>query len=140
MLVIKPIEDKNRQRELVTICGGAYKETALAYAAYDCEDDGETIRFPIGVCQFSLSNATGVIDTLRTCPSVSDEEAMMIMARACTSFLHRCGFPVATILPGGADDGLAEKLGFTSAEDGTAHLDLVKYYTGPCRGEEHAKN
>ncbi len=140
MLVIKPIEDKMKQKDMVTQCGGTYRENALAYAAYDCEDDGETIRFPIGVCQFSLAGTKGIIDTLRSCPDVSDEEAMMIMARACTSFLHRCGFPEAAILPGGANDGLAAKLGFTVAEDGSAWLDVNKYYTGPCRGEQLVNN
>ncbi len=135
MLVIKPIQDKSLQEELVTLCGGTYKENALAYAAHDTEDDGETLRFPIGVCQFTLSGTDGVIDTLRACPSIVDEEAMMIMTRACTAFLFRCGFMTATVLPGGADPSLLAKLGFTPAEDGTAQLDVQKYYTSPCHGE-----
>ncbi len=137
MLVIKPIEDKKRQKELVALCGGTYIENALAYAAHDCEDDGETIRFPIGVCQFTLRGKDGVIDTLRACPGVEDEEAMMIMARACTAFLFRCGFTTAVVLSGGANASLLKKLGFTLAEDGTASLDVLKYYTSPCHGEQH---
>lgn len=136
MLVIKPIQDKNLQKELVTLCGGTYKENALAYAAHECEDDGETIRFPIGVCQFTLAGKEGVIDTLRPCPNIDDEEAMMIMTRACTAFLFRCGFTTAVVLSGGADASLLTKLGFTTAEDGTARLDVLKYYTSPCHGEQ----
>ncbi len=136
MLVIKPIEDKNHQKELVMLCGGTYKEFALAYAAHDCEDDGETLRFPIGVCQFSLSGKDGVIDTLKPAPDVDDEEAMMIMTRACTAFLFRCGFVRAVVIAGGADPALLRKLGFTMAEDGTATLDVLKYYTSPCHGEQ----
>ncbi len=135
MLVIKPIENKELQKELVTLAGGTYNANALAYAAHDCEDDGETIRFPIGVCQFTLSGKNGLIDTLRTCPGVDDEEAMMIMARACTAFLFRCGFTAAVVLKGGANESLLQKLGFTEAEDGNAHLDVLKYYTSPCHGE-----
>lgn len=136
MLVIKPIEDKSIQRELVAKCGGTYIDTALAYAAYDCEDDSVTVRYPIGVCQFSLSGTDGVIDTLRTCPGVEDDEAMMIMARACTAFLYRCGFVQALIPQDGADDILVKQLGFLRDESGVAHLDIVKYYTGPCHGEQ----
>lgn len=136
MLVIKPIENKKRQHEMVVQCGGTYIETALAYAAYDCEEnDSDAVRFPIGVCQFSLSGYTGVIDTLRAFPGVNDEEAMMIMARACTAFLYRCGFKTARLLPNAAEKSLSEKLGFLPDEDGTATLDIVKYYTGPCHGE-----
>ena len=135
MLVIKPIEDKNYQKELVTICGGTYNVSALAYAAYDCEDDGETVRFPIGVCQFSLAGKAGLIDTLHLCPGIDDEEAMMIMARACTSFLFRCGFTDAILTEDAADTSLAHKLGFYDREDGTLYLDVQKYYTGPCHGE-----
>ncbi len=135
MLVIKPIEDKNYQKELVTACGGTYNASALAYAAYDCEDDGETVRFPIGVCQFSLSGKAGIIDALRLCPGIEDEEAMMIMARACTSFLFRCGFTDAILTTDAADSSLAHKLGFADREDGTLYLDVQKYYTGPCHGE-----
>lgn len=136
MLVIKPIDDKNFQKELVTLCGGTYKESALAYAAHDCEDDGETIRFPIGVCQFTLSGKDGVIDTLKPCPGIEDEEAMMIMTRACTAFLFRCGFTRAVVPQGGADPSLLQKLGFTASEDGTSVLDVMKYYTSPCHGEQ----
>lgn len=135
MLVIKPIEDKVYQKELVTACGGTYNAAALAYAAYDCEDDSETIRFPIGVCQFSLMGKAGLIDTLRLCPGIEDEEAMMIMARACTSFLFRCGFTDAILTADAAESALAHKLGFSARDDGMAYLDVVKYYTGPCHGE-----
>jgi hypothetical protein len=136
MLVIKPIEEKTRQQEMVTACGGTYNEAALAYAAYDCEEDSETVRFPIGVCQFSLKAGTGVIDTLRSYPDVSDDEALMIMARACTSFLFRCGFKTAVLTHGATDPKLALRLEFLPADDGTSVLDVVSYYTGPCHGEK----
>ncbi len=134
MLVIKPIENKNLQKEMLLKAGKAYRETALAYAAYDCEDDGETVRFPIGVCQFSLSDGKGVIDALCPFPGVEDEEALMIMARACTSFLFRCGFKTAVLQPNAADPILANKLEFVFKEDGTAEFDVFAYYTGPCHG------
>ncbi len=135
MLVIKPIEEKETQEKLVSAAGGTYRPSALSYAAYDCEDDGETVRFPIGVCQFSLSGTMGVIDTLSAMPDVEDDEALMIMARACTSFLFRCGFEKAVFAKGATRTELIHKLGFLQAEDGTAALDVQKYYTTPCHGE-----
>ena len=134
MLVIKPIENKSIQKEMVETVASTYREAALAYAAYDCEEDGETVRFPIGVCQFSLSEGKGIIDTLRPFSGVDDEEALMIMARACTSFLFRCGFKTAVLLPQAAERSLANKLEFIFNEDGTADFDVFGYYTGPCHG------
>ena len=133
MLVIKPIEEKARQRELVLRCGGQYREHALAYLATECEADGETVRYPIGVCQFSLSGSAGVIDLLRCLPCIDDREALMIMARAAMSFLSRCGFAKAVIKPSAAPVELIRELGFRDSGDGRMTIDLAAFYAGPCR-------
>lgn len=133
MLVIKPIEDKAQQRELVLRCGGKYSENALAYLANDCEADGETIRHPIGVCQFTLCGTEGVIDLLRCLPCIDDREALMIMARAAMSFLSRCGFSAAVIADGAAAPDLIRALGFRDGGDGRMTINLAAFYAGPCR-------
>lgn len=135
MLVIKPIENKETQKNMVKACGRKYLPSALAYVAYDCEDDGETVRFPIGVCQFTLKGGAGILDTLLPFPGVVDDEALMIMARACTSFLFRCGFSTAILTEGAAPAHLVTPLEFLKQPDGTAVFDVQKYYTSPCHGE-----
>lgn len=129
MLAIKPIEDKAVQEHFVTLCGGTYIESDFAYLANECEEDGKTVRFPIGVCQFSLKGDRGEFHDLRTCPGVEDEEGMMIMARAAMSFLFRCGIPTLTAADGCADPALLKKLGFVAGEDGKLTFDLQKFYT-----------
>ena len=129
MLAIKPIEDKRVQEHFVTLCGGTYMESDFAYLANECEEDGQSVRFPIGVCQFSLKGDTGTFHDLRSCPGVEDEEGMMIMARAAMSFLFRCGIPTLTAVDGCGDPALLKKLGFTEDEKGGYIFDLQKFYT-----------
>ena len=133
MLVIKPIQEKTLQRDMVLRCGGAYDEAALAYIANECADDGETILHPIGICQFSLHGEAGVIDVLRCVPGVCDAEALMIMARAAMSFLVRCAFQTAVILPDAAPPELAGALGFRKNPEGQMAIDLQAFYESPCR-------
>ena len=132
MLVIKPIQDKNTQKAIVEACGGVYLADALAYGAYDCEDDGETVRTLLGACQFSLLADCGSIGFLRAAPGVNDAEALMIMARAAMSFLFRCGYPRAVLEAGAADDALADALNFTPDADGVRAIDLPRFYESPC--------
>lgn len=129
MLVIKPIEDKAVQAHFVTLCGGKYIESDFAYLANEVEEDGKTVRFPIGVCQFSLKGDRGEFHDLRPCPGVEDEEGMMIMARAAMSFLFRCGIPTLIAVEGCADPMLLTKLGFVTDESGKYTFDLHKFYT-----------
>ena len=130
MLVIKPIQDKAVQRKLVEACGGTYDETAFAYCAKDCEDDGETLRHLIGVCQFTLLRGKGVIQHLRAFPNVEDDEALMIMCRAAMSFLFRCAAETAEFCED--NPALAEKLDFLADADGRRIIDLKRFYGSPC--------
>jgi len=136
MLVIKPIQDKSEQEKLVKACGGVYAENSFAYSACDCTDDAQTTRFTIGVCQFAIQNDTGVISLLRCMDGVEDEEALMIMTRAATGFLSRCGVRYAVIHPDAADARLCEKLGFYRQEDSSWFLDIYKFYTTPCEDRQ----
>ena len=129
MLVIKPLEDKAAQAHFVTLCGGTYRESDFAYLANECEEDGQTVRFPIGVCQFSLKGELGELHDLRPCPGGEDGEGMRIMARAAMSFLFRCGIPTLKATEHCADPALLKKLGFVAGEDGKMTFDLQKFYT-----------
>lgn len=132
MLVIKPIQDKETQRQWILSCGGEYDPAAFAYMANECADDGETVLHPIGGCQFAIHGENGVISLLRCLPDIQDDEALMIMMRAATSFLFRCGIRNVIILPESAEQTLIRRLGFTQNKNGAWSLDLLRYYTSPC--------
>jgi len=132
MLVIKPIQDKEQQRQLVAECGAAYDESAFAYAATECSDDGETVLYVIGACQFAMHDGRGEISLLRCRPGIEDDEAMMIMARAAASFLFRCGIRYLIMDAKAADLKLITALGFTSNAGGEYELDIFRYYSTPC--------
>lgn len=140
MLAIKPIQEKAFQEEYITRCGGKFDAASFAYIANECTDDGETILYPIGGCQFAIRGKNGdlgEISLLRCLPGVQDEEALIIMMRAATNFLFRCGLRFVTILPDAAERDLIIKLGFRENEDGALMLDLHQYYATPC--SERAK-
>ena len=140
MLVIKPIQKKAVQERLVTACGGRYNADALAYAAYDCADDAETVRALLGVCQFSLRRGYGAITALLPAPGTDDTEAMTIMARTAAFFLYRCGYPKAVLEDGAADPALVKSLGFRRDAQKRNALDLEHFYNSPCHAREHAED
>ncbi len=136
MLVVKPIQEKADQEHLVTACGGHYDADALAYAAYDCAEDAETVHALLGVCQFSLRRGYGAISALLPAPGTDDTEALTIMARAAAYFLYRCGYPKAVLQEGAASSVLSESLGFRADGHGTLTLDLERFYNSPCRARQ----
>ena len=139
MLVIKPIQEKDVQKKLAEKCGCKYEESAFAYAARECESDGETVKYTIGICQFTLCNGEGQIISIRTVPGVEDDEALMIMTRTVMNFMFRCEVPVAEMLPDAADDALKDKLGFVLGKDGRRTIDLALFYESPCHYNETLK-
>lgn len=136
MLAIKPIQEKSFQEEFVIRCGGKYDLSSFAYIANECTDDGEKILYPIGGCQFAIRGEKGEISLLRCLPEVDDEEALIIMMRAATNFLFRCGIRYVVILPDAAEDALIRKLGFRADESGALTLDILQYYATPCSQRE----
>jgi len=136
MLAIKPIQEKKFQQVFITQCGGQYDLSSFAYIANECTADGEKILYPIGGCQFAIRGEKGEISLLRCLPDIEDEEALIIMMRAATNFLFRCGIRFVNILPDAADAALIRKLGFRSEENGALSLDLLQYYATPCNQRE----
>lgn len=136
MLAIKPIQEKDFQQEWITRCGGKYDLASFAYIANECSEDGETILYPIGGCQFAIRGETGEISLLRCLDGVEDDEALIIMMRAATNFLFRCGIRMVALLPDAAEESLIRKLGFTKNEKGEFWVDLLTYYATPCHERE----
>lgn len=85
MLIIKPIEDKNEQKDICQKCGIEYKPELFAYKAHN---DGELLA----CAQFDIKDNGAVIDAMRQVIGTGDDfEGMFILGRAVLNFLDLCG-------------------------------------------------
>lgn len=124
MLTVLPIQSKDEQKELCTLCGVTYLENAFAYRA----DDGCFI----GICQFTFENDCGYIKNLVNAPNVVDNEAMIIMLRATMSFMHRCGLTDSFLEDISLSSELLKMSSYRLNNDGRYYIDLDKFYNTPC--------
>ena len=124
MLTVLPIQSKDEQRELCSVCGIDFIENAFAYRA----DDGCFI----GVCQFTFENDCGYIKNLTYAPEIIDNEAMIIMLRATMSFMFRCGLVHSYIDEKSTTPELLRLSGYKLNEDGKYYMNLDKFYNTPC--------
>ena len=124
MLTVFPIQSKQEQAELCTLCGVNFIENAFAYRA----DDGDFI----GICQFTFENNCGYIKNLSYAPEVEDTEAMIIMLRAAMSFMFRCGLVSSYMDENATTPTLLRFSGYKLNDEGKYFLDLDKFYNTPC--------
>ncbi len=109
MFHIRPIESKDEQRDLCSLCSLEYDEDCLAYAAYI---DGEFS----GISQFRLGEA-GYIRDLRPKEGVDDFEVMFIMGRATMNFIDLCGIHTCYASATAGDRRLLTAIGFRETEN-----------------------
>lgn len=128
MLVIKPIQDKNEQKELCSLCGIEFKEELFAYKAHN---DGELLA----CAQFDITSDCAIIDAMRQVIGTKEDfEGMFILGRAVLNFLDLCGVKTAQYFPSeGFESRLARSIGFKE-ENGilTAHLEGM--FDAKCEG------
>lgn len=124
MLTVLPIQSKDEQKELCSVCGIEFIEDAFAYRA----DDGGFI----GICQFSFKNNCGYIHNLSYAPNVIDNEAMIIMLRATMSFMFRCGLVDSYIQKESTTETLLRISGYKLNNEGKYYMNLDKFYNTPC--------
>ena len=125
MRKVKPILDKDTQKELGDLCGAAYNPDCLAFSAYDDE------KF-IGFCQFEVSGEIANIIDLRHIPGLNDFEAMFIMSRGALNYMDLCGFHIARCNANAADITLIRAIGFKEIDNNLFEMDLTKEFTGNC--------
>ncbi len=129
MLVIKPIEDKNEQRDICCECGVEYKEELFAYKAHN---DGELLA----CAQFDIREEGAIIDAMRQVIGTSEDfEGMFILGRAVLNFLDLCGV-VTAYYPSPANEGearLARAIGFKDTE-GILTATLTGMFDSKCEG------
>lgn len=128
MLVIKPVQEKEKQKDICKKCGVQYLPECFAYSAV--VDDILT-----GVCQFSMIKGYGEMFTLRCVPDISDDEALFIMARAMMSFVEKCGVTEVICYKDSADEALIKQLGFKETDSGIYKAILSQIFA--CRNHEN---
>lgn len=126
MLIVKPIQNKNTQKEYCEKCGANYLPDSLAYYA---EVDGTLV----GVCQFSLHGGVGTIQCITERPDSNDWEAMFIMGRAAMSYIEVCGIYDCFCSDDAADEASIHRLGFKRNEDGKLYVCLKGFFNDHCK-------
>lgn len=125
MLIIKPIQEKERQKLFAELCGVVYREEAFAYSA---ETDGK----PVGICQFVIKGESGHILDIANAKGVDDADALFIMGRAVLNFVNLCGCHDAY-----ADEEtpMLHRIGFRT-RDGKVKMTLDGFFEAPCENEK----
>lgn len=124
MLKILPIETKEEQKRITSLCSIPYQVEALAYAAYD---EGVLV----GAAQFLLKDAVCRLTDIRNADGVEDAEALFIMGRGLLNFVDLCGIHDAYApYPERTDAALLAKIGFFPNEKGELYMNLRGFFTG----------
>ena len=121
MLKIKPIRER-----MCSLCGVEYKETHMAYGAYENE-------VPLGVSQFIIEGGAGYISEFAPVKGTFDDEAMFILGRGVENFIDSVGAHDAYY--GGGDTEFVRSLGF-SEKDGKLYMDLSAFFADPCKNKK----
>lgn len=129
MLIVKPIEDKETQKQICAACGAVYDAEFLACAAHVEEN-------LIGIFQFSFAKDHAIIHDIRQKPGVDDFEAMFIMTRGALNFIDLCGYHKATCTSEAADPTLLRATGFHEIAENIFEIDLTHAFDGKC---DHCK-
>ncbi len=124
MLIIKPIQDKEYQKEVARHCDYCYREECFAYSA----KIDETL---IASCQFDILGKNAVITDFAQVVGVDDDiEAMIILGRAVMNFMELSGAENCIYKPDNAKK-YASMLGFKTI-DGEYKINLKGLFDGKC--------
>jgi hypothetical protein len=126
MLIIKPIQDKNFQKEMCALCGFTFDPLQFAYSA---ENDGELIAS----CQFDILGKESEISEFGMVVGKDEDlEALIILGRAVLNFLELSGAERCTYTA--KETRLAKAIGFKEIE-GKYNIELKGLFDGKCAGK-----
>lgn len=135
MFVVKPLPDKELQREICAGLGTEYFEESYSYFAAELADDRSTVVGIIGICQFYMTDADGArrgeIVSLVPADSKEDDEAMIVMCRAVMNFMWRAGCKSVILNETAGPAELLKRCGLIKTEKGY-FADLDEFYASPC--------
>ncbi len=127
MLKITPIQTKEEQETLCSVCSVSFDADCLAYRAYD---DG---RF-LAISQFRPRDGYGLLKTLAPAPGVEDFEAMFILGRATMNFIDLLGLHTCVAERDAGELRLLKAIGFKEDESGRLVADMTDMFSGHCGG------
>ena len=127
MLIIKPIQDKEYQKEVCELCGFNYDPLTFAYS--EKEDD-----ILIAGCQFDILGKEAVISDFGMVKTAKEDiEALIILGRAVLNFMELSGAEVCTYKASDSNtDNYAKMLGF-SLNDGKYTIVLKGLFDSKCK-------
>ena len=125
MLKVLPIQSKAEQEALCLRCHVKFDPDLLAYAA-TVDDD------PVGICQFKLTEKSGLVYDIAPTPELNSFEALFVMGRGTLNFIDLCGVHHATYVGKVTDEPLLRAIGFQKTEAGTYEINLEGFFTDHC--------
>lgn len=130
MFKITPIQDKSRQKEICDICGADFRSDSFVYEMIDV-GDGHLM----GMSQFDIGKE-GYIHDIKEAPSLSDFEAMFILARQTMNFIDLCGAHTCYARDDAGDEKLLHAAGFRKNDEGKLFCNMEGMFNGHCGGHE----
>ena len=125
MFKITPIQDKEKQAEICSLCSAEYRPGAFAYQMFDLES-GEIM----GMSQFEIGEY-GYIYDIKEAPGKEDFEAMFILARQTMNFIDSCGAHVCYASLSSAEGDFLRAVGF-KLNDNNYFCDMTGMFDGNC--------
>lgn len=125
MFKITPIQDKEKQAEICSLCNAEYRLGAFAYQMFDLES-GEIM----GMSQFEIGEC-GYIYDIKEAPGKEDFEAMFILARQTMNFIDSCGSHVCYASLSCAEGDFLRAVGF-KLNDNNYFCDMTGMFDGNC--------
>ncbi len=127
MLIIRPVQSKEKQAELCELCGIEFRSNDFAYAAYVSGN-------VVGMSQFSVCDEFGTVNDLVPAPGTNDLEALFIMGRQTMNWIDLLGVHTCQIRSEATSDVLIGALGFRKDESGIFTADTTHMFEGNCGG------
>jgi hypothetical protein len=126
MLIIKPIQDKDIQKDVCRACGFNFDPTLFAYS----EKEDEKL---IAGCQFDILGSEAIItDFGMSIGAEEDIEALIILGRAVLNFLDLSGVKTCRFETGATtNEKYAKMIGFKK-EDGKMVITLEGLFDSKC--------
>ena len=131
MFAVKPLQNKDVQKELCALIGTEYIPDSLAYFAADLNEDGSCVVAVIGILQFRMDGTEAEILTLAPAFGKEDDEAMIIMERAAMSFMWRSGIKRMIMKESAGPECVLSRSGLPR-KDGSYYVDLDLFFCSPC--------
>lgn len=128
MITVKPIQDKNEQERLCTLCHIPYRAERLAYGAWNDKNSFA------GICQFGMDAEGGHLYDLATPDGDDPDDALFVMGRAALNFIDLCGIRMA-YFDGETESrsALLQRIGFQKDSAGRYSFAVAGFFTHPCK-------